>query len=94
MTLHHDLAIERGQKRLHVGILIFDRTVRVGCRAVGAVQVVTEGTEVCGQLAAVMRGVCDAAHKNPCAAASHIEERDVFFKPGFGHRFEALEALL
>src|SRR5262249_50106255 len=73
------------QQALHIGILVFHGPVGIGRRAVGAVEIVTQGAKVRGELSAVVRGMSDAAHENPGTVTFYIEETAFFFQPRLPH---------
>ena len=81
------------QQCLDIGILVFHGPVGIGCRAVGAVEIVTQGAKVRGELSAVVRGMSDAAHENPGTVTFYIEESDFFFEPRFRHGLKLCETL-
>src|SRR5262245_3672918 len=81
------------EQTFDIGILISHNTVRVGCWPISAVQVVSECSEIRGQLPAMMRRMGNTAYENPRACAFDVEEVNLFFKPRFRHGLQFFHSL-
>src|SRR5690242_3686040 len=61
--------------------VVLEQTAGVGARAVGRVKRLSPEAQIHGELAAVVRRVCEAAREHPGARTRGVEERRLLLEP-------------